>query len=121
MPSSITNERWSDLRLSNPCDTIRPRMSRALVIGLIAGSLLRAAVLTSPGSPDLHTWKAWSYTAAIDPLGLYGTGGSPPERRVLRWAEVTGTTEYLPLGIYELGVAGIFYRAIDPPYRDSAW
>ena len=96
-------------------------MSRALLIGLIAGALLRAAILTSPGSPDLHTWKAWSYTAAVDPLGLYGTGGTPPERRMLRWAEVTGTTEYLPLGLYELGVVGVFYRAIDPPYRDSPW
>jgi hypothetical protein len=96
-------------------------MSRALILGLIAGALLRAAILTSPGSPDLHTWKSWSFTAAIDPLGLYGTGGHPPERRVLRWADVTGTTEYLPLGLYELGVAGTIYRAIDPPYRDSDW
>ena len=96
-------------------------MSRALLIGLVAGALLRAAVLTSPGTPDVHTWKAWSFTAATDPLGLYGTGGNPPHRRVLRWQEVTGTTEYLPLGLYELGVVGNLYRAIDPPYRDSAW
>lgn len=96
-------------------------MSRTLLIGLIAGALLRAAVLTSPGSPDVGTWKSWSFTAADDPLGLYGTGGNPPERRVLRWGDVTGTTEYLPLGLYELGVVGNFYRAIDPPYRDSEW
>ena len=96
-------------------------MSRGLLIGLIAGAVLRAAILTSPGSPDLHTWKSWSFTAATDPLGLYGTGGNPPERRVLRWQEVTGTTEYLPLGLYELGFAGSIYRGIDPPYRDSRW
>jgi hypothetical protein len=96
-------------------------MSRALLIGLIAGAALRAAILTSPGSPDLHTWKSWSFTAALDPLGLYGTGGHPPERRVLRWGEVTGTTEYLPLGLYELGLVGSIYRGIDPPYRDSKW
>jgi len=96
-------------------------VSRTLLIGLIAGALLRAAVLTSPGSPDVGTWKSWSFTAATDPFGLYGTGGNPPERRVLRWGDVTGTTEYLPLGLYELGVVGNFYRAIDPPYRDSVW
>lgn len=96
-------------------------MSRALITGLVAGALLRAALLTSPGTPDVQSWKAWSFTAATDPLGLYGTGGNPPHRRVLRWQEVTGTTEYLPLGLYELGVVGNFYRAIDPPYRDSAW
>ncbi len=96
-------------------------MSRALFIGLIAGALLRAAIIDSPGSPDLHTWKVWSFTAATDPLGLYGTGGNPPERRVLRWGEITGTTEYLPLGLYELGVVGRAYRDIDPPFRDSLW
>src|SRR6187431_2583677 len=96
-------------------------MSRALLIGLLAGALLRVAVLASPGSPDVGTWKTWSFTAAVDPLGLYGAGGHPPERRVLRWGDVTGTTEYLPLGLYELGVVGNLYRAIDPPYRDSVW
>ena len=96
-------------------------MSRALLIGLLAGAALRAAILPSRGSADLDTWKSWSFTAAIDPLGLYGTGGNPPERRVLRWQEVTGTTEYLPLGLYELGFVGSVYRGIDPPYRDSLW
>ena len=96
-------------------------MSRTLLIGLVAGVLLRAAVLASPGSPDVPTWKSWSYTAADDPLGLYGTGGNPPERRLLRWGDVIGTTEYLPLGLYELGVVGNVYRGIDPPYRDSVW
>jgi hypothetical protein len=96
-------------------------VSRTLLIALITGALLRAAVLASPGTPDVGTWKTWSVTASVDPLGLYGTGGNPPERRVLRWGDVIGTTEYLPLGLYELGVVGRLYRAIDSSYRDSVW
>lgn len=96
-------------------------MSRRLAFALLLGALLRAVVLTSPGTPDVTTWKSWSYVASIDPLGLYGTGGNPPERRLIRWNEIIGTTEYPPLALYQVGAAGAVYRRIDPVFRDSRW
>lgn len=96
-------------------------MSRTLLIGLVAGALLRAVVLTSPGTPDVMNWKSWSYVASVDPLGLYGTGGHPPERRRVRWNSIVGTTEYPPLALYQVGAAGAVYRSIDPTFQDSPW
>lgn len=95
--------------------------SRALLIGLIAGAILRGLVITSPGTPDVDTWKSWSAVAVSDPLGLYGVGGTPPERRLLRWGDIVGTTEYPPFGLYQLAVVGRAYRAIDPTFQDSVW
>jgi len=96
-------------------------LSRALLIGLIAGAILRGLVITSPGTPDVDTWKSWSAVAVSEPFGLYGVGGNPPERRLIRWGNIVGTTEYPPFGLYELAVVGYAYRAIDPAYQDSPW
>lgn len=92
---------------------------RAVVAGLVVGALLRAVLITSPGTPDVNTWKSWSFVAASDVTGLYGVGGSPPERGVIRWNDIAGTTEYPPLALLEIAAVGRVYRALDPEYRDS--
>jgi hypothetical protein len=77
---------------------------------LIAGALIRAAALPGPGTGDLTIWKVWSYNAARHGVGgMYGVGGTPPERRVLEYAGATATVDYPPLALWELGAAGHAY------------
>jgi hypothetical protein len=96
--------------------------SRRLWMGLAAGVVLRALLAPLPGTPDVGTWKTWSFAGSRDVTGLYGVGtiGGTPERGVIRWRDIEGTTEYPPLSLYELAVVGYAYRAIDPAYTDSA-
>jgi hypothetical protein len=78
---------------------------------VLAGALIRAAALAGPGTGDLTIWKVWSYNAARHGVGgMYGVGGTPPERRELEYAGVTATVDYPPLALWELGVAGRAYR-----------
>jgi hypothetical protein len=86
---------------------------------LAAGALLRVAALPLPGTGDVHSWKIWSFAASTDPAGAYEVGGTPPERRVLKWKGAATTTDYPPLSIYELAIVGRLYWSIDPLYRDS--
>jgi hypothetical protein len=77
---------------------------------LIAGVLIRAAALPGPGTGDLTIWKVWSYNAARHGVGgMYGVGGTPPERRELEYAGATATVDYPPLALWELGAAGHAY------------
>ncbi len=79
---------------------------------VLTGVLLRAAALPGPGTGDLTVWKVWSYNAARHGVGgMYGVGGTPPERRELAYAGATATVDYPPLALYELGLAGRAYRA----------
>jgi hypothetical protein len=95
-------------------------MTRMTLIGaLVLGAALRAVALPLPGSVDTGSWKTWSFVGSTDPAGLYGVGGSPPERRLLKWSGIEGTTEYPPLTLYELAVVGRIYWKIDPLYADS--
>jgi len=80
-------------------------------VALAAGLLLRAAALSSAGTGDLTVFKIWMFNAAREPIGgLYGVGGSPPERRILEFAGAEAPVDYPPLSLYELGVAGRLYR-----------
>ncbi len=92
---------------------------RQLWLGLVLGAILRALLLPLPGSPDVGSWKTLSFTGSFDATSLYGVGGNPPERRLLHWQDIAGTTEYPPLALYEIGAAGRVYRAIDPTFKDS--
>jgi hypothetical protein len=92
---------------------------RLLVAGLVLGALLRVAALPLPGMEDMLTWKIWSHAAAHDPTAIYGVGGSPPERRVLRWRGQEITAEYPPMAIDELALVGRLYREHSPDFEDS--
>jgi len=50
---------------------------------------------------------------------LYGVGGSPPERGIVRWGERFTTVDYPPLALYELAAAGAAYRVFDPSFHNS--
>jgi hypothetical protein len=80
------------------------------IVLLIAGILLRAVALPGSGTGDLTVWKVWSYHAARYGVGgMYGVGGTPPERRELEYAGATAVVDYPPLALYELGIAGNAY------------
>jgi len=66
------------------------------------------------------SWKVWTFVGSSEPAGLYGVGGSPPERRVLDWHGTLTSTEYPPLAIYEMSAVGWIYKHIDPSYSDSS-
>lgn len=86
---------------------------RALFAAALAvGVLLRVLALPSQGTGDTTVWKIWMYNAAREPVGtLYGVGGAPPERRILRFAGADAPVDYPPLALYELGAVGRLYRA----------
>jgi hypothetical protein len=68
----------------------------------------------------VFVWKTWSYGALQQGVTrLYGVGGSPPERGIVRWGDRFTTVDYPPLALYELGAAGALYRLFDPSFRDS--
>lgn len=98
---------------------MRASLSRGVVVGLVAGALVRLLLIASPGTPDVGTWKAWAAVGSEDATGLYGVGGTPPERGVIRWRGIEGTTEYPPLALYELAATGRAYRALDPAFEDT--
>jgi hypothetical protein len=52
---------------------------------------------------------------------MYGVGGSPPERGLVRWGERATTVDYPPVALYELAVAGAAYRAIVPSFDNTPW
>ncbi len=95
------------------------RGRQALVAGLLAGALLRACLLPLPGTGDVTIWKVWSFAAATGVTGMYGVGGTPPERRVLHWQGEEMTVDYPPVALFELAIAGRLYRAMRPLYEDS--
>ena len=96
------------------------RSAPFLVAGaLLLGASLRLALLPLPGSIDVGSWKTWSFAASTDATALYGVAGNPPERRVINWRGIRSTTEYPPLALYELGMVGRIYAALDPAYSDS--
>jgi len=68
----------------------------------------------------VFVWKTWSYGALQQGVTrLYGVGGSPPERGIVRWGDRFTTVDYPPLALYELAAAGALYRLFDPPFHDS--
>ena len=74
---------------------------------MLAGLLLRVVALPGPGTGDVTLWKIWGYNAARHGVGgMYGVGGTPPERRELEFAGATAVVDYPPLALAELGVAG---------------
>ena len=93
-----------------------PRIFRVL---LFAGLLLRLAGLPLRGTDDFNVWKLWTHAGSISVTTMYGVGGHPPERAVLKWGNRTGTVEYPPATLYALAAVGCAYRAYDPYYDDG--
>jgi hypothetical protein len=94
--------------------------ARALfVLALLAGAALRIAALPLPGTEDVGVWRLWSYHASLDVARMYGVGGDPPTRALLRFGKDYTVTDYPPVALYELGLAGIFYRGVYPGYPND--
>ncbi len=84
---------------------------RTFAAAIAAGLLLRLLALPSAGTGDTTIWKVWMFNAARGTVGsLYGVGGMPPERRILRYAGAEAPVDYPPLALFELGAVGRLYR-----------
>lgn len=92
------------------------------LVALLTGAALRLAALPLPGTHDIAVWKIWSYVAAHEGIGrMYGTGGNPPEHRVVSFHGAETTVDYPPLALTELELAGAAYRgAMRGDYPDDA-
>jgi hypothetical protein len=88
---------------------------------LLIATLVRIAALPLPGTEDVLTWKVWAYSASNHVTHVYGVGGHPPVRGVVRWGAIDTTVDYPPAALYELGLVGLAYRHIDPAVADGPW
>lgn len=86
---------------------------------LVAGAIARAIVVSLPGTRDVPDWKATAFVASEDLLGVYGSGGSPPEQRMLTWGVAATTTEYPMVSQLQMATVGWIYRRFDPDFNDS--
>ncbi len=70
----------------------------------------------------MFVWKTWSYGALHQGVThLYGVGGAPPERGIVRWGDRFTTVDYPPIALYELAIAGTLYSIAEPSFRDTPW
>lgn len=92
---------------------------RLFLAALALGLLLRLATFPLPGHDDVITWKIWSYAATQDLTGMYGVGGTPPERGIVRWGERWSTVDYPPFFLYEYAGVGHLFHALFPSYPDG--
>lgn len=92
---------------------------RLLVPALVLGAILRAVALPTPGTRDMTIWKVWSFAASHDLTGVYGVGGSPPERRLLHWQGDSLSVDYPPIALAELALVGQIYEQRHPLFEDS--
>ncbi|MFN7982551.1 MAG: hypothetical protein U0Q11_11890 [Vicinamibacterales bacterium] len=96
--------------------------SRLFATLLLLGALVRVAALPLGGTHDTVPWRIWSYNAATEGVGrLYGVGGNPPEWRTLSYLGAEGQATYPPLAMYELGLAGRAYRALNNGAFPNTW
>jgi hypothetical protein len=101
---------------------VRSRLqpSVAIVVAAVAfGAILRIAALPLPGTEDIGVWKIWSFNASKDVTAMYGIGGDPPVRAMLRYGTQYTTVDYPPVALYEMGLVGIVYRGLFPPYPND--
>ena len=78
------------------------------VAALIAGALIRIAILPI-GTPAVDdSWRAWSYHAATrGPWNLYG-----PRGHTVRFGDIDAPVVYPPLALDELAVVGLVHLAL---------
>jgi hypothetical protein len=92
---------------------------RVVAAALVLGLIVRLAALPLPGTEDVLTWKIWAFDASRHVTHVYGVGGAPPVRGVVRWQARETTVDYPPAALYELAVVGLAYRLVDPSFADS--
>jgi hypothetical protein len=98
----------------------RPSRVVLVFVALLAsGAAIRIAALPLPATEDVAVWRLWSYHASLDVARMYGVGGDPPTRALLKFGREFTTTDYPPVALYELGLAGVFYRGIYPGYPND--
>jgi hypothetical protein len=86
----------------------------------VAGLLIRLLALPCEGTQDVLVWKTWSYGALNQGVArLYGVGGQPPERGLVRWGERVTTVDYPPVALYELAATGAIYRIFSPAFDNN--
>ena len=101
------------------CTDISHRRFRVL---FIAGLLVRLVALPFEGTEDVLVWKTWSYGALNQGVSrLYGVGGQPPERGLVRWGDRVTTVDYPPIALYELAASGAVYRLFSPSFANNRW
>jgi hypothetical protein len=88
-------------------------------VWLAIGLLVRLAALPLPGTEDVNVWKVWSYAGSKDVTAVYGVGGDPPVRGLLKYGKTFTTVDYPPVALYELAAVGQVYRAIFPAYPND--
>jgi len=89
---------------------------------LAAGLLIRLIALPLDGTEDVLVWKTWSYGALHQGVSrLYGVGGHPPERGLVRWGTRSTTVDYPPLALYALAATGFVYQAFSPAFDNTRW
>lgn len=100
-------------------DLLRRLGPRTFLVALVIGLLVRLAALPLPGTEDVDVWKVWSYNGAKDVTAVYGVGGDPPVRGLLKYGKTYTTVDYPPVALYELALVGTVYRAILPGYPNT--
>ena len=74
---------------------------------LIAGALLRSAILPIGVGAIDHSWRAWSYHAATEgPARMYG-----PKGHTVSLGDIEVPVVYPPLALYELAIVGRVHLA----------
>src|SRR5262245_3011622 len=95
-------------------------MSRPIVmVLLLAGLLLRLAVMPLYGTSDTSYWKTWTANAARDLSAVYGVGPAAPVPYMLPWDGGQRYIAYPPLAVEELAAVGLVYRTWNPEFRDG--
>ena len=92
----------------------------AFLLALALGAALRVVAFPLRGTEDVGSWKIWAYAASHDVTAVYGVGGTPPTRGVVRWGAHETTVDYPPVALYALGAIGVAYRSYDPAFTDNA-
>ena len=88
--------------------TVRP-IPIVAVAALVAGALLRVAVLNVAVPSVDDSWRAWSYHAATaGPAHLYG-----PRGHVVTFGDIEAPVVYPPLALDELAVIGRVHMALN--------
>ncbi|MFL6278960.1 MAG: hypothetical protein ACJ731_02515 [Vicinamibacterales bacterium] len=89
---------------------------------LAVGLLIRLVALPLHGTEDVMVWKTWSYGALHQGVTtLYGVGGAPPVRGLVRWGDRSTTVDYPPVALYQLAAIGRIYQAFSPEFANTRW